>query len=54
MTDGLGEENYTYDQLGRTTQVQKKVYNVTYTTSYTYNLAGEVDVMTYPSGRDML
>jgi YD repeat-containing protein len=51
MTDGLGEENYSYDQLGRTTQVQKKVYNVTYTTSYTYNLAGEVDVMTYPSGR---
>ena len=31
--------------------MQKKVYNVTYTTSYTYNLAGEVVNMTYPSGR---
>jgi hypothetical protein len=51
MTDGLGTESYTYDQLGRRTQVQKVIYNVTYTTSYTYNLAGEVVNMTYPSGR---
>jgi RHS repeat-associated protein len=51
MTDGPGQENYTYDSLGRMTQVQKKIYNVTYTTSYTYNLAGEVATMTYPSGR---
>jgi RHS repeat-associated protein len=51
MTDGLGTESFTYDQLGRTTQVQKVVYNVTYTTSYTFNLAGEVVTMTYPSGK---
>lgn len=51
MTDGVGEENYSYDQLGRRTQVQKKIYNVTYTTSYAYNLAGEVTTMTYPWGR---
>jgi len=51
MTDGVGEENYSYDTLGRVTQVQKKIYNVTYTTAYTYNLAGEVATMTYPSGR---
>ncbi|MBI3484623.1 MAG: hypothetical protein HY012_05660, partial [Acidobacteria bacterium] len=37
--------------IGRATQVLKKVYNVNYTTSYTFNLAGEVDTMTYPSGR---
>jgi YD repeat-containing protein len=51
MTDGVGEENYSYDSLGRMTQLQKKIYNVNYTTSYTYNLAGEVATMTYPSGR---
>ncbi len=51
MTDGVGEENYSYDLLGRMTQVQKKIYNVTYTASYAYNLAGEVSTMTYPSGR---
>jgi hypothetical protein len=33
------------------TQVQKKIYNVTYTTGYTHNLAGEAATMTYPSGR---
>ena len=31
--------------------MQKTVYNVRYTTSYAYNLAGEVTTMTYPSGR---
>jgi RHS repeat-associated protein len=51
MTDGVGEENYSYDSLGRMTQVLKKIYNVNYTTSYTYNLAGQVATMTYPSGR---
>jgi RHS repeat-associated protein len=51
MTDGLGTESFTYDQLGRNTQVQKTVYNVAYTTSWTFNLAGQVVTMTYPSGR---
>jgi RHS repeat-associated protein len=37
--------------LGRTTQVAKKICNVTYTTGYTYNLAGGVVNATYPSGR---
>ena len=44
----MREENYTYDHLGRVTQVQKKIYNVTYTTSCAYNLACEVTTMTYP------
>ncbi len=51
MTDGVGSESYTYDQLGRTTQVQKIISNVTYTTSYAFDLAGDVTTMTYPSGR---
>ncbi|MGH9861595.1 MAG: hypothetical protein ACRD5F_16370 [Candidatus Acidiferrales bacterium] len=50
MTDGLGEENYSYDSLGRTTQIEKEINSVTYTTSYTYNLAGSVVTTTYPSG----
>ncbi len=51
MSDGVGSESYTYDQLGRRSQAQKTVNNVVYTTSYTYNLAGNVVTMTYPSGR---
>jgi YD repeat-containing protein len=51
MSDGLGTESYTYDQLGRVTQVQKVVDNVKYTTNYSYNLASQIVTMTYPSGR---
>jgi RHS repeat-associated protein len=51
MSDGLGSESYTYDQLSRKTQTQKVIYNVTYTTGYSYNLANQVSTMTYPSGR---
>ncbi|HTT23525.1 MAG TPA: RHS repeat-associated core domain-containing protein [Candidatus Sulfotelmatobacter sp.] len=51
MTDGVGSENYSYDLLGRKTQVQKVINNVSYTTSYTYNLDSEIAAMTYPSGR---
>ncbi len=51
MSDGLGNENYSYDQLGRRTQTQRVIYNVTYTISYTFDLNGDVVTMTYPSGR---
>jgi RHS repeat-associated protein len=51
MGDGLGSEAYTYDQLGRGTQTQKTVNNVTYTTGYSYNLANQVSTTSYPSGR---
>ena len=51
MTDGLGSETYTYDQLGRRIQIQRVIYNVSYNTSYTYNLASQIATMTYPSGR---
>ncbi|HXM98107.1 MAG TPA: RHS repeat-associated core domain-containing protein [Candidatus Dormibacteraeota bacterium] len=51
MTDGVGSERYSYDQLGRRTQVQKVINNVTYTIGYSYNLANELVNRTYPSGR---
>jgi YD repeat-containing protein len=51
MTDGSGSEGYSYDQFGRVTQLQKVIVGTTYTTSYQYNLAGELAQITYPSGR---
>jgi RHS repeat-associated protein len=51
MTDGVGQEAYTYNLLGQTTQMQKKIDSSTYPFTYTYNLAGELASITYPSGR---
>ena len=51
MTDGTGTESYTYDLLGRTTQIQKTIGGQTYQTNYAYNLASELTSITYPSGR---
>lgn len=51
LTDGSGSENYTYDNLGRPTQLQKIVGTTTYTTTFGYNLANELTSITYPSGR---
>jgi RHS repeat-associated protein len=53
ITDGLGSEGYTYNNLGQVTQVQKIISGTTYTTSYAYNLAGEATQVTYPSGRQL-
>jgi RHS repeat-associated protein len=51
LTDGVGSENYTYNNLERLTQFQKVIGTITYTTSYAYNLTGELTQITYPSGR---
>jgi RHS repeat-associated protein len=51
MTDGVGSESYTYDVLGRVIQLDKIIYGITYTTKYTYNFAGELVQITYPSNR---
>lgn len=51
MTDGVGSETYTYDALGRTTQLSKVISGVTYPIQYGYNLASELLSITYPSGR---
>jgi RHS repeat-associated protein len=54
MTDGVGSETYSYNNLGQTTQLQKVINGTTYTTGYQYNLAGELSQITYPSGRIVL
>jgi len=51
MTDAIGSENYTYNNLGNLTQLQKVVGTATYTTSYAFNIAGELTQITYPSNR---
>ncbi len=51
MTDGVGSETYTYNNLGEMTQLQKVIGSTTYTTGYAYNLAGELSSITYPSSR---
>jgi RHS repeat-associated protein len=50
MTDGVGSESYTYDQIGRVTQVQKVIGSATYTTGYAYNAGSQLSQITYPSG----
>ena len=51
MSDGVGSETYTYNNLGEMTQLQKVVSGTTYTMGYQYNLAGELSSITYPSNR---
>jgi RHS repeat-associated protein len=51
LTDGVGTETYTYDALGRTTNLQKVIAGTSYPIAYQYNNAGELKQMTYPSGR---
>ncbi len=51
ITDGLGSETYSYDVLGRATQLQKTINGAAYTIGYAYNLASELTQITYPSGR---
>src|SRR5262249_14291547 len=52
MTDGVGSESYTYDStVGRITQIAKVINGTTYNIGYGYNGAGELNSLTYPSGR---
>jgi RHS repeat-associated protein len=51
LTDGLGSETYSYDVLGRTTQVSKLINGHTFNIGYSYNQIGEIKALTYPSGR---
>src|SRR5229473_1915688 len=51
MTDGVGSENYAYNNLGQMTQLQKVISGTTFTTAYGYNTASELTQITYPSSR---
>jgi RHS repeat-associated protein len=51
MTDPSGSEAYTYDKIGRVTQVSKTVGSTVYTTSYGYNSGSQLTSIGYPSGR---
>jgi RHS repeat-associated protein len=51
MTDGVGSENYTYNNLELLTKLDKVISGTTYTTQYAYNLANQLSQITYPSGR---
>ena len=51
MTDGVGSENYSYNALEQISQLQKLVSGTTYTTTYAYNVIGELTQITYPSNR---
>ena len=51
MTDGVGGEEYTYDALGRVTQVDKEIDSTIYSIEYAYNRVGAITSVEYPSGR---
>ncbi len=51
VTDGAGSETYSYDLLGRVTQVQEVINGNSYTVAYQYNLDGKITSLTYPSTR---
>ena len=54
MSDGTGSESYSYDILGRMTELDKVIGTTTYSTEYAYNLASEPTQITYPSGREVI
>jgi YD repeat-containing protein len=51
MADTVGSESYAYDQYGSVTQLDKTIGTTIYTTRYAYNLANQLTLITYPSGR---
>jgi RHS repeat-associated protein len=54
FTDSSGTTNYSYDQYGKITQEQRSIAGTNYVTSYTYDSAGQLATMTYPSGRQLV
>jgi RHS repeat-associated protein len=51
MTDTGGSTTFTYNALGQMTQQQHVVAGATYVTQYSYDAAGQILSITYPSGR---
>jgi RHS repeat-associated protein len=50
-SDGAGLKSFQYDVMGNVTNVGQSVAGATYTTQYSYNAAGDLNSITYPSGR---
>ena len=48
MCDGAGAESWSHDSMGRPLTDQRTTNNVGKTTSYTYNLDGSLNNLTYP------
>jgi len=53
VTDPSGVTDMVYDQKGRLTSEARTIAGVTYTTSYSYDSAGRMTGITYPSGRQV-
>ncbi|MFH1796382.1 MAG: RHS repeat-associated core domain-containing protein [Pseudomonadota bacterium] len=51
VTNAAGTVSYTYDILGRVVSEQRVIGTATYTTGYTYDDAGKLATIVYPSGR---
>lgn len=51
MTDVSGQTAWSYDAKGRVLVRQQKIGTITKSITYTYNLNGSVNTVTYPSGR---
>jgi len=53
MSDASGSTAWSYDQMGRTWTEQRTIGTVAKNIGYTYNLAGSLATLTYPSGRTL-
>jgi YD repeat-containing protein len=51
MTDGSGSTAWSFDSMGHVLNKQQTIAGITKDIGYTYNLAGAVSTITYPSGR---
>jgi RHS repeat-associated protein len=50
VTDAAGTASFVYDAYGNRITEKRTIAGITYTTSYAYDLAGNVSRITYPSG----
>jgi RHS repeat-associated protein len=50
VTDSAGSATFTYDAYGNRISEQRTIAGINYTTSYAFDLAGNVTRITYPSG----
>jgi RHS repeat-associated protein len=51
VTDGAGNESYSYDSFGRLQSCTRVIDEISYEKRYEYNSANQMTLMTYPSGR---